>query len=176
MSEVTQSVPAGSNGVIFTPWLHGNRCPFEDPNAKGMFFNISLETSKRELIRAVAEGVCFHMRWMLETEEKKTPTSQIIRFVGGGALSDSTSQILADCLGRIVETVPSPQNVGAVGAAVIVAVGLGIIDRVDDAGKLIKAEKVFKPNPANKAAYDKNFEVYKELYKTNKNNFKLING
>ncbi|MCM1364730.1 MAG: FGGY-family carbohydrate kinase [Ruminococcus sp.] len=176
MSDVTQSVPAGSNGVIFTPWLHGNRCPFEDPNAKGMFFNISLETSKRELIRAVAEGVCFHMRWMLEIVEKKTPTSQIIRFVGGGALADSTSQILADCIGRTVETVASPQNVGAVGAAVVVAVGLGIIGSVDEAGKLIKADKIFKPNPANKAAYDKNFAVYKELYKSNKNNFKLLNG
>lgn len=176
MSDVTKTVPAGSNGVIFTPWLHGNRCPFEDPNARGMFFNISLDTSKRELIRSVAEGVCLHMRWVLETEEKKTPTSKIIRFVGGGALSDSTSQILADCLGRTVETVASPQNVGAVGAAVLVAVGLGIIDSVDDAGKLIKADKIFKPDPANKAAYDKNFSAYKEIYKANKDIFKTLNA
>ena len=176
MSAVTQSVPAGSNGVIFAPWLHGNRCPFEDPNARGMFFNISLETGKSELIRSVAEGVCLHMRWFLETEEKKTPTSQIIRFVGGGALADSTSQILADCTGRIVETVPSPQNVGAVGAAVIVAVGIGVIDSVSDAGKLIKADKIFKPNPANKAVYDKNYKAYKELYKANKNIFEILNG
>jgi len=175
MSAVTMSVPAGSNGVIFTPWLHGNRCPFEDPNAKGMFFNISLETGKSELIRSVAEGVCMHMRWMLETQEKKTETSGVIRFVGGGALSDSTSQILADCLGRTIETVESPQNVGSVGAAVVVAVGLGIIKDVSESGKLIKADKIFKPNPANKAAYDKNFAVYKQLYKTNKENFKLIN-
>ena len=71
MAKVISEVPAGSNGVIFTPWLHGNRCPFEDPNARGMFFNISLETGKTELIRAVTEGVCFHLRWFLETEEKK---------------------------------------------------------------------------------------------------------
>lgn len=175
MSTVTDSVPAGSNGVIFTPWLHGNRCPFEDPNARGMFFNISLDTGKSELIRAVAEGVCLHMRWVLETEEKKTQTSPIIRFVGGGALSDSTSQILADITGRTVETVASPQNVGAVGAAVIVAVGLGIIDEVSDAGKLIKADKIFKPNAANKAVYDKNFAAYKEIYKANKGIFKILN-
>ncbi|MGN1418727.1 MAG: FGGY-family carbohydrate kinase [Acutalibacteraceae bacterium] len=176
MSEVTQSVPAGSNGVIFAPWLHGNRCPFEDPNARGMFFNISLETGKAELVRSVAEGVCMHMRWVLETEEKKTRTSETIRFVGGGALADSTSQILADCTGRTVETVANPQNVGAVGAAVIVAVGLGIIDSVMDAGKLIKAEKTFKPNPEVKPAYDKNFAAYKEIYKANKGIFKILNG
>ncbi len=176
MSEVTNSIPAGSNGVIFTPWLHGNRCPFEDPNARGMFYNISLETGKSELIRAVAEGVCLHMRWVLETEEKKTETSDVIRFVGGGALADSTSQILADCLGKTVEVVASPQNVGSVGAAVTVAVGLGIIDSVLDAGKLIKAEKTFKPNPEVKPAYDKNFAAYKEIYKANKNIFKILNG
>ncbi|MGN0467812.1 MAG: FGGY-family carbohydrate kinase [Acutalibacteraceae bacterium] len=176
MSEVTQSVPAGSNGVIFAPWLHGNRCPFEDPNARGMFFNISLETGKAELVRSVAEGVCMHMRWVLETEEKKTKTSDTIRFVGGGALADSTSQILADCTGRTVETVANPQNVGAVGAAVVVAVGLGIIDSVMDAGKLIKAEKTFKPNPEVKPAYDKNFAAYKEIYKANKGIFKILNG
>ena len=141
-----------------------------------MFFNISLETGKSELIRSVVEGVCLHLRWFLETEEKKTETSQIVRFVGGGALADSTSQILADCLGRTVETVPSPQNVGAVGAAVIVAVGLGIISSIDDAGKLIKADKIFKPNHENMAVYDKNFKAYKEIYKSNKHIFEILNG
>jgi aldehyde dehydrogenase (NAD+) len=53
MMQAIKQVPAGSNGVIFTPWLHGNRCPFEDPNARGMFFNISIETGKTELIHAV---------------------------------------------------------------------------------------------------------------------------
>ncbi len=176
LSNVIEGVPAGSDGVIFTPWLHGNRCPFEDPNSRGMFFNLSIETGKSEMIRAVVEGVCMHMRWMLETEEKKTKTSDVIRFVGGGALNDSTSQILADCTGKIVETVPSPQNVGSVGAAVVVAVGLGVIDSVVDAGKLIKSDKTFTPNPANKAVYDKNFAVYKEMYKANKNIFKMLNG
>lgn len=72
MMAVVNTVPAGSNGVVFTPWLHGNRCPFEDPNSRGMFFNISLETGKSEMIRAVVEGVCFHMRWLLETEAKRS--------------------------------------------------------------------------------------------------------
>lgn len=60
LSEVIEKIPAGSAGVIFTPWLHGNRCPFEDPNARGMFFNVGLDVGKTELIRSVIEGVCFH--------------------------------------------------------------------------------------------------------------------
>ncbi len=176
LSKVISETPAGSNGVIFTPWLHGNRCPFEDPNSRGMFFNISLDTGKTELIRSVIEGVCFHMRWFLETQDKKTKTSDVVRFVGGGALSDVTCQILADITGRTIETVESPQNVGAVGAAVIMAVGLGVINEVEEAKKLVKATKTFKPDSANKAVYDKNFEVYKTLYANNKKAFKALNG
>ncbi|MBQ8766385.1 MAG: FGGY-family carbohydrate kinase [Clostridia bacterium] len=175
MMAVVDSIPAGSGGVIFTPWLHGNRCPFEDPNSRGMFFNISLDTGKTELIRAVVEGVCFHLRWFLETQEKKIKTSNTIRFVGGGALSKVTSQILADCTGRVVETVASPQNVGAVGAAVLIAVNAGIIPSVQEAKKLIPAVNTYVPNKANKAVYDKNFEVFKKLYNSNKDNFAALN-
>lgn len=176
LSKVVDEIPAGSGGVIFTPWLHGNRCPFEDPNARGMFFNVSLDTGKTELIRAVLEGVCMHLRWFIETQDKKIKTSDTVRFVGGGALSDVTCQILADVTGRTVETVDSPQNVGAVGAAVIMAVGLGMLDNVANAKKLIPAKKTFKPNAANKKVYDRNYEVYKTLYKNNKEAFKALNG
>ena len=176
LSKVVNEIPAGSQGVIFTPWLHGNRCPFEDPNARGMFFNISLDVGKTELIRSVLEGVCMHMRWFLETQDKKIKTSNVIRFVGGGALSDVTCQILADVTDRTVETVDSPQNVGAVGAAVIMAVGLGVIEDVSHAKRLIPAKKTFIPNPKNKEVYDRNYEVYKTLYKNNKNAFKALNG
>ncbi len=176
MNDVIREVPAGADGVIFTPWLHGNRCPFEDPNARGMFFNLSLETGKREMIRAVVEGVCFHLRWFLEAEEKKVPASDPVRFVGGGALNSVTCQILADVLGRTVETVNTPQNVGAVGAAVTIAVGSGLISSFSEAKKLIPAVKTYKPNAANKPVYDKQFAVFKNLYAANKKNFASLNG
>ena len=176
MTEVVLRVPAGSGGVIFTPWLHGNRCPFEDPNARGMFFNISLDTGKSELIRAVVEGVCYHLRWFIETENKKVPVGDTLRFVGGGALSAATCQILANVTGKTVETVASPQNVGAVGAAVTVAAGLGLVSGVRDAKRLIPAERTYRPDPSVKPLYDKQYEVYKNLYKSNKKNFAALNG
>jgi xylulokinase len=162
--------------VIFTPWLHGNRCPFEDHNASGMFFNISLDTGKTEMIRAVTEGVCFHLRWMLECQDKKLRTSKKIRFVGGGALSPATCQILSDVIQRPVETVDSPQNVGSQGAALTAAFGMGILKSMDDIHDMVKVRKTYLPNKENKAVYKKNFKVFKNLYTANKRNFAMLNG
>jgi xylulokinase len=176
MMKTVKDVPPGAGGVVFTPWLHGNRCPFEDPNSAGMFFNIRMETGKTELICAVMEGVCYHLRWMLECQDKKIKTANPIRFVGGGALSDVTCQILADITGRTIETVASPQNVGAVGAAAVVGVAIGIIDSIDTVGHFIPPVKTFRPDTARKPAYDKNFAVFKMLYNSNKSLFKMLNA
>jgi xylulokinase len=176
LTETVARIPPGSGGVIFTPWLHGNRCPFEDPAAAGMFFNIRLDTGKTELIRAVLEGVCFHLRWMLECQAKKVSTSDPVRFVGGGALSPVTAQILADVTGRTVQTVASPQNAGSVGAAAVMAVGLGIVPDLDAVGALIPPERTFSPDPAGKAVYDRSYAVFRKLYAANRAGFRALNG
>ncbi len=178
MEQVIDTVPAGSNGTIFTPWLHGNRCPFEDSNAAGMFFNIKIETGKTELIRAVVEGICFHMRWMLERQDikKEVKISKVIRFCGGGALGEVTCQILSDILQREIEVVDSPQNVGAVGAAACIAVGLNLIPSLEHVKTLIPAKKHYYPNPEHREVYNRNFRVFQNLYKSNKENFEILNG
>ena len=176
LTETVEQCPPGSGGVIFTPWLHGNRCPFEDPAAAGMFFNIRLDTGKRALIRAVLEGVCFHLRWMLECQARKVPTSDPVRFVGGGALSAVTAQMLADVSGRTVETVASPQNAGSVGAAAVMAVGLGVVPDLDAVGALIPPAAAFTPNPANRAVYDRQYAVFRRLYAANRAHFRALNG
>ena len=175
MSEVIDSCPAGAGGVIFTPWLHGNRCPFEDHNSRGMFFNISLDTGKTEMLRAVTEGVCYHLRWMLECEDKKIKTSKKIRFVGGGALSAVTCQILADITGRTIETVDNPQNAGAAGAALTAAVGMGVVRSLNEVRALIPASAVYRPHSRDSKVYDRNYEVFKNLHRSNKKNFEKLN-
>ena len=179
MSEVVAKSEPGAGGVIFAPWLHGNRCPFEDAKAGGMFFNISLDTGKTEMIRAVVEGVCYHLRWMLECGEKKVKASDTIRFCGGGALSPVTSQILADILGRAVEVPNQPQNVGSVGAALTAAVGAGAIGSIEEISGVIKPAAVYLPGSCGeegKAAYDRNYHVFKRLHDSNKKLFAEING
>ena len=175
LSKVISETAAGSGGVIFTPWLHGNRCPFEDANARGIFFNISLETGKTELIRSVVEGTCYHMRWFLETIRKKIKTEDTVRFVGGGALSSVTAGILADVLQLPVETVPEPQNVGAVGAAMVVAAGLGRIGDLAAAEELIRPDAVYQPNPSSRAVHDRNYDTFIQLYAANKHLFRHLN-
>ena len=175
MSETISKIGPGAGGVIFTPWLHGNRCPFEDPKSAGIFFNVKLETGKKELIRAVLEGICFHLRWMLESQEKKVKTSRTIRFVGGGALSAVTCQILSDITGRIIETVESTKDVGAVGAAMLVALGNGSLSKIAAINDFIPVKNRYLPNQDNKKIYDKNYEVYKKLYRTNKKSFSMMN-
>lgn len=174
MTDVVKDVEPGSGGVIFTPWLHGNRCPFEDPNATGMFFGIGLDTGKTELIHAVLEGVFYHLRWMLECQDKKLKTSDPIRFVGGGALSSVSCQMLADITGRTIETVSSPQNVGSVGAAAVVAVGLGIIPDLESVKAFIPATETYYPDMDKHEKYNKYYDTFKKLYKANKKIYKEL--
>jgi xylulokinase len=176
LSDEVSKVPPGANGVIFTPWLHGNRCPFEDSNAAGMFFNIKLETGKRDMIRAVLEGICYHLRWLLECQAKKVKTSDPIRFVGGGALSPVTCQMLADITGRTIETVNNSQEVGAIGTALVVAAGIKGVDVLELSRQLVKANHAYIPNPENKAIYERNYKVFKRLYKSNSANYKALNN
>jgi xylulokinase len=176
LCEVVSHVPAGSKGVIFTPWLHGNRCPFEDPNARGMFFNIGLETGKSALIRAVIEGIAYHCRSMLEAQEKKLRTSDTIMAAGGGATSPVICQILADVLGRTIATLPDPQNAGAFGAAILIAVGMGRIPSIKSAKALLSEYSTFTPEILNKDVHDRNYRVFQSLYKDNKKSFSLLNA
>jgi xylulokinase len=175
LNSVVAETRPGSRGVIFTPWLHGNRSPFEDPHARGMFFNISMETGKRHLIRAVLEGDAYHKRWMLEAVEKNVPKQETLRFVGGGAQSDQWAQILADVTQRKIEVVANPQNVGALGAAITVAIGLELTN-FEHAKEMIKVEKIFDPIVENRTVYNHQFKIFKSLYRQNRKLYMELNG
>ena len=168
LTRAAEQIPAGSDGLIFTPWLHGNRCPFEDPNASGMFFGLKLDTSKAQMIRAVLEGVCYHLRWMLESQDKMLKTANTIRFVGGGAKSPEIAQILADITGRPIETVESPQNVGSVGAAAVMAVGMGIIPSLEHVQSFIRVNHTYEPNMENHQVYNRYYKLFRKLYQANR--------
>ena len=176
LSEEAGKAPAGANGVIFTPWIHGNRCPFEDAQAGGMFFNVRIENNKRDLIRSVLEGVCYHLRWLLEIEEKKVKTSDPVRFVGGGALSPVMCQMMADITGRTVETVVNAQEVGATGTALVVAAGIQGADVHELSRRFVKVNHTYTPDRRNKKVYERNYKVFKKLYKSNAAHFKALNG
>ena len=120
--QIAARTPAGSNKLIFTPWLYGERAPVDDRFVRGGFFNQSLQTTREHMVRAVLEGVAFNSRWLLKyVEQFIGRRAEAINMVGGGAKSDIWCQIHADVLDRPIRQVKDPMEVNVRGAAVLVA-------------------------------------------------------
>lgn len=176
MIDYVRHVPAGSNGVLFSPWMHGNRCPFEDPYARGHFFNIGVSSHGSDMINAVIEGVSLHMRWMLEASEQFHKSTHAVRYTGGSSQSKHTAQVLANVLNREVETVENPRQVGATGAAALMAVSFGLLKDIKDTKALIHVDETFTPEPENARVYDRIYPLFQDLYKSTKHIHKALNA
>ena len=173
--QIAAKVPPGSNKVIFTPWLNGERTPVEDNTVRACLFNLSLDNTREDIIRAFLEGVAFNQRWALTYVEKFMGREMNpIHMVGGGAASDVWCQIHADVLNRTVKQVKDPIQTNARGTAFIASVGLGYMAFEDIPGH-IKINNTFEPIPDNRQVYDNLFEAYLSIYKQNKNIFKRLN-
>ncbi|HXP18102.1 MAG TPA: FGGY-family carbohydrate kinase [Streptosporangiaceae bacterium] len=160
--------PPGSGGLIFTPWLYGERTPVEDHFVRGGFHNLSLSAGRDDLVRAVLEGVALNARWLLAAVERFTRhRMEPIRFIGGGARSDVWCQIFADVLGRTIEQVADPVNANARGAAMLAAVALGELD-FDQVPARVRVARTYQPDPANTALYDQLFTEFIGFYKRNR--------
>jgi xylulokinase len=166
MLAMAATVPAGSDGLIFTPWLNGERTPVDDRTARGGFFNQSLETTRAHLIRAVLEGVAFNSRWLQTYVEKFIKRRlDAVTVVGGGAQSDLWCQIHADVLGRPVRQARDPVMANARGAAFQAAVALGYLSW-DDVPGLIPIARAFEPDPAAGRVYEPMFAEFVNLYRS----------
>ena len=160
--------PPGSGGVIFTPWLYGERTPVEDRFVRGGFHNLSLSACRDDLVRAVFEGVALNARWLLSAVERFTKHRlEPIRFIGGGARSDVWCQIFADVLGRAIDQVADPVNANARGAAMLAAVALGELtfDQIPDRVQVVQS---YHPDPARRGLYDELFGEFTGLYRRNR--------
>lgn len=173
--KIVETVPPGSNGLIFTPWLYGERTPVEDHTVRGGLHNISLPIKRDDIIRAIFEGVAFNSRWLFELVEKFIKRKMDpVNIIGGGAQSDIWCQIYADVLNRTIRQVKDPIMANARGAALIAAVGLGLC-RFEDIPDMVQYSKIFEPNPDNRELYDKLFSEFLKLYKNNKAMHKRLN-
>jgi xylulokinase len=176
LDETIEGVAPGAGGVIFAPWLHGSRSPFEDPYARGIFFNIGVETGKRCLVRAVAEGLALQCRWQLDAIRRKVEAKGPLRFVGGGARSRSLGALIADATGERVEVPESPQNAGALGAAMLCAAGLGRATSVEEASRLVPIGACYEPRAERLTLYEGHYAALKRLYYANKGIFSMLNA
>ena len=165
--------PAGSAGLLFLPYLSGERTPYPDPDARGVFFGLNLKHTREHLTRAVLEGVSFGLRDSLELiMNLRVPVRQI-RLVGGGARSPLWRQILADILEQPVFTVNHAQG-AAFGAALLAGVGAGIFVSVEDAcTKTIQATEAAAPGQ-DAETYRRYYPRYRALYAALKDEFKAL--
>ena len=176
LDEKVCGVPPGSDYLIFTPWMYGERAPVGDCNVRSSFLNLSADHTRENLLRAVYEGVAYNIRWIVEIVDQrfKFPLPSL-RVVGGGARSEPWMQILADVTQRKVEAVHNPQEAGAVGAALIAAVGLGIYPSFDALKNVVKVERVFSPQEENYQIYDFLFHSYQEAYGSLRRFYRRLN-
>ena len=164
----------GSNGVVFLPYLSGERTPHKDPYAKGLFFGISLLTKRGDLIRSIMEGVVFGLRDSLEIMKNLDVPINEIRAIGGGAKSKVWKQIQADIFQKEIKTMEKDEG-PAYGAVILAGVGAGIFASIEEGvEKFVKIKEVIEPQDKYMALYNDYYEIYKKLYDNLKGLFKDI--
>ena len=177
MDEVIKTVPPGSDHLVCTPWMLGERCPVSTTTTRATLFNINMVHTRQHLMRAVYEGIGYNLRWILENYQKDYGFScDNFRIIGGGALDDAWMQIIADITGKHFAVVKDPRNAGAVGVAVVALIGLGELPGFEAAKDFVQIERRYKPDPANKKIYDDLFIDYKNVYNGLNAAYKTANG
>jgi len=176
LDKITARVPAGANGVIYTPWIWGERAPVDDKTVRAGLYNLSLHNTREDIIRAFLEGIALNTKWLMTPVEKFLGKQvDSINIVGGGAQSDVWCQIFADVMNVEIKQVAEPVYANARGAAWIGAVGLGEISFAD-VPKLVKIKQAYTPNNKNRSLYDERFDTFKTIYKQMKGVYKKLNG
>ena len=174
MDKKAAAINAGSNGVIYLPYLMGERTPHLDPDARGVFFGLSAKHGKYDMVRSVMEGVVYSLRDCFEIIEGMGVDVGNVRASGGGGKSQLWRQMQADILNVDINTVSSPEG-PALGVAILASVGTGEYSSVQEAcDNIIRIKTLQKANTANVPEYEKYYQIYKSLYTSLKSDFKKI--
>lgn len=169
LNALAVTAPPGANGVVFAPWLNGERTPVDDPHVRGGWTGVSLSTTRADLVRATFEGIALNARWMKEAVEKLVHRElpggfTELTYVGGGAQSDLWCQTLADVLRCTVRQAEEPVLANARGAAFLAAIGAGELNWSDVPG-LVRIRATYQPDPANAALHDESYRAFRRLYR-----------
>jgi len=161
LNAAVNQTPAGSSGVVFLPYLLGEKTPLHDPLARAAFVGMHLGTTRADLFRAVLEGVAYGVRHHLDIIQERGFSISVVRLTDGGARSALLGQILADILGREVRRLGEGHS-SALGAALIAAHAVGIIDNYDSLAEAVETIEVHSPHRGG--AYERGYAIYRALY------------
>jgi len=169
------AVSPGSQGLLFLPYLRGERAPIWDERARGAFIGLTTDHTRAHCARAVYEGVALSIRQILEgAEERSAWRADALRVCGGGGASELWNQVKADVLHRPVLQ-PRVLETTALGAAMLAGVGIGAFDGLREAGEcMVHIEAIFQPRPETRARYDQLFTLYRNLYPRLRDTFRCL--
>jgi len=175
LDRIAARVPPGSNGVLYTPWIWGERAPVEDMLLRAGLYNLSLRNTRSDIVRAFLEGVALNTRWLVGPMRRfmKRPLGAV-HIVGGGAQSDVWCQIFADTLNTEIRQLSDPLCANARGAAWIAAMALGDVASRDLAS-LTEVRKTYRPIAANARLYDEKFSAFTDIYRRMKGVYHRLN-
>lgn len=166
LNEIAESAAPGCDGVVFLPYMAGERSPIWNPDAKGVFYGLDFSKTKGHMVRACMEGVALSLRHNLEIAEEAGARADVLRAMGGSANSLLWTQIKSDITGKPI-VVPSSDTATTLGAAILAGVGVGFYKSYEEAVKLtVKTTREHWPNPENKTIYDRTYDTYLNLYKS----------
>ncbi len=155
---------AGANGVMYLPWLMGSASPAPDEALRGGFFGVGLGTVRADMARAVMEGVALQVAWLAEDVQTLTAHSFArLRFAGGGALSHTWAQILADACALPVEQLHAPRHANARGAGILGHMAAGRLT-LDEVRALVPLHRRYEPNPTTATLYSHLRSVFTQLH------------
>ncbi|HEY9593118.1 MAG TPA: FGGY family carbohydrate kinase [Spirochaetia bacterium] len=164
MNALAASVPAGGEGVVFLPFLAGAGQPENNPDARAVFYGLTLKHGKGHCARAIMESIAFMLRKILADFAKSGVPMTEIRSMGGGARSDLWLQIKADATGIPLVRMEEEET-STLGAAILAAVRVGDRPGIAEAvAAMVRFGRRFEPDPRARAAYEKSFALYNDLY------------
>jgi xylulokinase len=174
MTKEAEKVPAGSRGVVYLPYLMGERTPHLNPKAKGVFFGLSAAHTKNDMLRAVIEGVSYSLLDCMEIIKGTGLNPTNVMVSGGGGKSELWRQILADMFNCKVSTNKSSEG-PALGVALLAGVGTGVYKDINEACSIAISENSIQyPKEENSLVYTRYYEIYKKIYNDLKETFELL--
>ncbi len=164
IDEIAAKIKSGSEGLLFLPYLAGERSPIWDANAKGVFYGIDFSKTRAHFARAVMEGVAYSLLHNLQTAKSAGASAKTLHAMGGAANSRLWTQIKADVTGCAIN-VPSSDTATALGAAILAGVGTNVYGSFEEAvSQTVQIKRTHTPNEENKNVYENGYKNYLKLY------------
>lgn len=164
LNVIAEKIAPGCDGVVFLPYMAGERSPIWNPHAKGVFYGLDFSKTKGHMVRACMEGVALSLRHNLEVAREAGAEVKVLRAMGGSANSLLWTQIKSDVTGKPI-VVPGSDTATTLGAAILAGVGTGFYHDYEEAVRLTVSEtRRHEPDEANRKVYDKTYETYLKLY------------